>query len=60
MPGTIIVGYTIVDTWTMNIAQMKWLCDLNPLCLGFTTQGFLKSNVTTIVNSVGVDSYIKQ
>lgn len=45
--------------WSTDLAQLMWLCDLNPLCLGFNTNGWLKAGVSRLVPSSAVDLYIK-
>ena len=45
--NTIVVESNILETptWTRDIAQMEFLCDSEPLCAGFTSDGYLKSSV---------------
>jgi hypothetical protein len=45
--------------WSTDLAQLMWLCDINPLCLGFNTHGWLKAGVTNLISSPSVDLYIK-
>jgi hypothetical protein len=45
--------------WSTDLAQLMWLCDINPLCLGFNTNGWLKAGVSRLVPSSAVDLYIK-
>lgn len=50
LKNTIVVESNILETptWTRDIAQMKFLCDSEPLCVGFTSDGYLKSSVDPI------------
>jgi alpha-N-acetylglucosaminidase len=54
-------GPNVMDhpTWSRDLAQLMWLCHLNPLCLGFNTHGYLKANVTRQEPNATVDLYIK-
>src|SRR5690606_11175756 len=45
--------------WSTDLAQLMWLCDINPLCLGFNTNGWLKAGVSRLVPSSAVDLYVK-
>lgn len=49
-----------VNTWTADVAQLKLLCDAHPDCVGFNTNGFLKTSVSERVGFPGVTLYIKQ
>lgn len=46
-------------TWTKSIAQLQFLCDADPLCLAFTTTGFLKAGTDGKVAVQGIDVYVK-
>lgn len=46
-------------TWTLSIGQLKFLCDADPQCLGFSSNGFLKQSVSTIFSNVGINLYVK-
>ncbi len=49
-------------TWTKNVNQMKYLCDAEPLCKGFTSTGYLKSSSekADMTPSINTFLYLKQ
>eukprot|EP00823_Brevimastigomonas_motovehiculus_P005788 TRINITY_DN436_c0_g1_i1.p1 TRINITY_DN436_c0_g1~~TRINITY_DN436_c0_g1_i1.p1 ORF type:complete len:837 (-),score=242.95 TRINITY_DN436_c0_g1_i1:239-2749(-) len=47
-------------TWTHDVTQMQLLCDLDPACVGFNSNGFLKTDVTSRHASKGCSLYIKK
>jgi len=46
--------------WTRDIQQLKFLCDADPSCVGFNTNGWLKSATSPMSRSVGIDLYLKK
>ena len=58
-------GYTLnynnTAAETRNIAQLQYLCDIEPKCMGFTTEGYFKSFVSSSVQvpAKGVTVYMK-
>ena len=40
--GQDVAGHDIIATWTVNVQQLKYLCDVEPTCLRFTSNGYLK------------------
>jgi alpha-N-acetylglucosaminidase len=57
----LIINYEEQPTWTSNINQLKRLCDLIQECVGFTSQGLLKSSFASLVpNQNGITSYLKK
>ena len=47
-------------TWTQNIAQLQFMCNIIPECVAFNNVGQLKSSVNTTVNIEGVNLFVKQ
>jgi len=64
-PGMDVSGHTLnyngTSVRTSNVAQLKYLCDLDPSCVGFTTEGYFKSVVSpaVMVPTHGVTTYAK-
>jgi len=48
-------------TWTQDIQQMMFLCNADPSCAGFNSNGYLKTQVAGPRRAVtGCDLYIKK
>ena len=47
------------STWTKDVGQLEFLCNLIPDCAGFNTMGHLKSSVGSKEHSDGVDLFVK-
>ena len=45
--------------WTQIGGQLRFLCNINPLCLGYTSSGFLKNSTSGLAPQEGVTVYIK-
>lgn len=45
--------------WTQDVGQLRFLCNVNPMCVGYNSEGFLKNSTTGIQPSVGVTLYLK-
>jgi hypothetical protein len=62
-PDTDVQGDNVdivsTPTWTRNLKQLQYLCDVEFNCVGFTSEGLLKRNADTRVSSVGVNLYLK-
>lgn len=58
---TDIVGYNIIrdGMYTNNTQQLMLLCDLDSDCAGFTSSGFLKSQIGSVTRRHGVSVYSK-
>jgi alpha-N-acetylglucosaminidase len=56
-----IQGYDIIPTptWSKNLKQLQKLCDAAYYCVGFTTEGLLKSNSANLVDREGVHTFLK-
>jgi alpha-N-acetylglucosaminidase len=58
-----IDGNNLLETpmWTSNIKQLERLCDASVTCIGFTTEGLLKTsgNVSNLIVKEGVTTYLK-
>lgn len=46
--------------WTRNLKQVAYLCDINPLCVGFNSVGFLKNSTSNQVPFPNIIVYIKK
>ena len=59
-----ITGFDIYNgtTWTKSINQMKYLCDVEPMCKGFTSNGYLKSSTDKVnmIPAINTSIYLKQ
>ena len=45
--------------WTQDTGQLRFLCNINPMCVGYTSEGFLKNSTEGIQSKVGVTLYLK-
>ena len=45
--------------WTQDTGQLRFLCNINPMCVGYTSEGFLKNSTEGIQPKVGVTLYLK-
>ena len=45
--------------WTQYEGQLRFLCNVNPLCVGYTSEGFLKNSTVGIQPKAGVTVYLK-
>jgi len=52
-------GNDLIQTWTKDIAQIAFLCDTDPLCQGFNSNGWIKFNVNNRVPS-SANLYVKK
>ena len=46
--------------WTRNIFQVTYLCNINPTCVAFTSEGYLKNSTASIISSPGATVYVKK
>ena len=53
-------GAGMVKAWHSDLQVLMVLCDTDPACLGFSTLGVLKANVSNPVKTDGVDLFIKK
>jgi hypothetical protein len=56
---TIGVGNDTMLAWITDYKVLAQLCDIDPGCAGFNSNGWLKLNVTQRVASNGVTLYVK-
>ncbi len=56
--GADVEGFDIIAAWTTNVRQLQYLCDVEPTCTGFTSQGYLKSS-NKYTNNLNTTLYIK-
>ncbi|EGD83338.1 lysosomal alpha-N-acetyl glucosaminidase [Salpingoeca rosetta] len=49
----------IYQGWTRDVAQLQILCDADPTCVGFNSNGYLKNSLTPSKSSPGTKFYIK-
>jgi len=47
------------ETWTRDIAQLSVLCNYDPECKGFNTNGLLKTSITTTISFPNITLYVK-
>lgn len=45
--------------WTQDEDQLRFLCNVNPTCVGYTSEGFLKNSTEGIGPKAGVTLYLK-
>ena len=45
--------------WTQDQGQLRYLCNSNPTCVGYTSEGFLKNSTTGLMPKAGVTVYLK-
>ena len=45
--------------WTRNINQVAYLCNINPSCVGFTSEGYLKNSTSNQISSSEATLYLK-
>lgn len=50
----------ITSTWTLDYAQLTYLCSVEPTCVGFNSVGQLKNSTAGLVATAGVTFYTKQ
>eukprot|EP00958_Prasinococcus_capsulatus_P007208 scaffold668_cov385-Prasinococcus_capsulatus_cf.AAC.13 len=48
------------NTWTNDPAQMAWLCRLDTDCVGFNSNGYLKTSTKNAVETQGCTLYVKK
>jgi len=53
-------GNDIYHAWLTDVQQLKILCDLDTTCLGFNSNGFLKTKVSGSLSSPKCNLYAKQ
>lgn len=49
----------LIKAWTTDLAQLMWLCDADPGCIGFVTTGYLKNSTSTMTPNPICDLYVK-
>lgn len=59
MPQTDAPLNDLIQTWTRDIAQLQILCNIDPNCQGFNTNGYLKSSVKNTIHTTLSDLYVK-
>ena len=45
--------------WTQDPNQLRFLCNVNPTCVGYTSEGFLKNSTTGLAEKPNVTVYLK-
>lgn len=64
VPNTDIMDHDLLDTghhaWTQSPTQLMFLCDTDPLCIGFNSNGFFKVADEGRYTIAGVDLYLKK
>ena len=54
-----LYGYYI-QAWTQDINQLRFICDVNPICVGFNSLAIAYNFTGTIAPTSGVTLYLKQ
>ena len=57
--GLDLFGYNIVS-WTTNVNQLRFLCNINPTCVGFNSIGMGYNSTGPITQLLTVTLYLKQ
>ena len=63
MEDTDAVGNDIllsVPAWNNLVIQLAWLCDIDPSCVAFNDNGYLKTSAKETQLSIGTVLYIKK
>ena len=45
--------------WTRNIGEVAYLCSINPTCVGFNSNGWMKNDTVNMITSQGTVLYLK-
>jgi alpha-N-acetylglucosaminidase len=53
-------NYKWTSMWTTNLRQLAKLCNLTPTCVGFDSEGQLKTAVGSLTRNSRVDTYLKK
>ena len=59
LDGLGLFGYNYVS-WTTNVNQLKFLCNINPTCVGFNSVGIGYNSTGPITHSPTVTLYLKE
>ena len=54
-----VSGGSITQAWTWDVAQLSILCDAEPTCAGFNSQGYLKNTTSGLHPTAGITFYAK-
>lgn len=54
LPGKDSVGYDIITLYDLNINKLKLICDLDPVCSGFNSYGFIKYKINQTNNLINI------
>ena len=49
-----------VPAWNNLVIQLAWLCDINPSCVAFNDNGYLKTSAKETQFSIGTVLYVKK
>lgn len=52
-------GNDIFQAWNLDVDVLKRLCDTDPGCAGFNSQGWMKTSVANTSPSASVTLYVK-
>ena len=50
----------VPHAWNNIVIQLAWLCDVNPSCVAFNSNGYLKLYASTKIKSTGTVLYVKK
>lgn len=59
LPNTQPVGCRLIQAWTLDPSQLRFLCDLSPSCLGYSSSGFLTTDPDNTQPSPGTTLFVK-
>lgn len=45
--------------WTRHIGEVAYLCSINPTCVGFNSNGWMKNSTSNMITSQGTTVYLK-
>ena len=45
--------------WTRHLGEVAYLCSINPTCVGFNSNGWMKNNTVGMISSQGTILYLK-
>lgn len=56
-----IEGNNVIETatWSRNQKQLQHLCEVAYYCIGYTTEGLLKTDSSNLVSKPGVETFLK-
>ena len=59
IPGNDLFGVG-KGPWSRLLAQVAWICEVNPTCVGFNSNGWVKNSTSVKTSSPGTVLYLKK